>query len=146
MTRYEQGFLAKCAEYGADPELVSNYVMKKQAWGSGPNGIGARIGDARIGIGTRGKGDFMAGVTSPSGGFGIGLNRNVIGNSLLGAGAGALAGLTYENLLGDDRKDYLRRALRTALYGALVSGAATMITGAPNYLPHVKKRIRKAFS
>lgn len=150
MTRYEQGFLNKCAEFGVDARSVARYAMEKSALPYNPaavrSGAGFKIGDLAIGGGVLPGGTVGAGIVSPSGGAGVGFRSNVIGNSVLGAGAGALAGLGLESLRGDDRKQYLKRALRMALYGALAGGVATMATSAPDYLSRIASHFRRARS
>ena len=147
MTRYEQGFMNKCAEYGVDPSAVVEFAMRKMAQSALPNigtGGGFKLGDLTVGGGTvKGGGGAGIGAVSPSGGVGAFLSSNAIGNSILGAGAGALTGLAMEHFSGGDRKEYLKRMLRMALLGAAVGGVGTMITSAPNYLSKIRNSIAK---
>lgn len=136
MTRYEQGFTNKCAEYGVDGS-----AMLKQAAtvsGLGFNAGAGRIGGVAGGY-TTGHGMNTAGFVSRNGGASISLSDAAINNGLLGAGIGAAAGVSRE-LLRDPA--YRKRWLKSILIGILAGGAVgvggTMVADLPDYVGKLK--------
>lgn len=146
MDRWANGFRVKCAEHGLDEDATvaaMAYAMQKRGVNfdpAGMNSAGAKIGDLVVG-GGRANGTTAAGILSPSGGVAAGVKDNVIGNAALGALAGAGVGAGLEALRGDDRKQYLKRMLRTALFGAAAAGLGTMASSAPNYLAKARDAV-----
>lgn len=119
--------------------------MLKQAFDAGVN-----IGKMRVGGGVAKDllGNYHAGVgvVSPSGSLVAGGNATprLVGNTAIGAGVGAIAGLVREKLKGDDKKKrYLKSLLLGALYGGGAGAAGTMMFHTPDYSKKIKKLVKR---
>jgi len=128
MTRYEKGFIEKCAEHGVD----GSRLLSKSARFSGK---GFQIGDLGVGY-MHGYGGSTVGIGSRNGGLGLtaSVSDTGINNALLGAGAGAAIGLTRELLRDPEkRKHYLRSILMGLVGGGAIGLGATMVGNLPDY-------------
>ena len=107
MTRYEQGFMNKCAEYGVDGRLVIQKLAQDAAAAApakDPNWVQRQYGAAK---------DW---VKDPNNRTGVG----AIGGAAAGAGIAALVEALRKRRNPNDRKDYLK----AVLMGLAVGGAA----------------------
>ena len=138
MTRYERGFMNKCAEYGVDGLFMLKYAAS--ASGLGFNVGAGSLGGIKGGYAT-GHGMNTAGFGSRNGGISVSLSDAAINNGLLGAGIGAVSGITREALRDDnERKHYLKSLLRGILYGGGIGLASTVIGGIPDIVGKLKNR------
>ena len=137
MTRYERGFMNKCAEYGVDASY-----MFKQAGIDMPKLKGFRIGDLRVG-GAFGPGVNAIGLGSSNGGIAANISDTALHNGALGAGLGALAGITSEGLKDPEkRKHYLKSILIGLLAGGAAGVGATMVGNLPDYVKSVSSKVK----
>lgn len=137
MTRYEKGFIEKCAEHGVD----GSRLLSKSARFSGK---GFQIGDLGVGY-MHGYGGSTVGIGSRNGGLGLtaSVSDTGINNALLGAGAGAAIGLTRELLRDPEkRKHYLRSILIGLAGGGAIGLGATMVGNLPDYTKKIGNLVR----
>ena len=130
MTRYEQGFMNKCAEYGVDASR-----MIKQARISMPYKLkGFNIGDLQIG-GAVGPGVNAVGVGSRNGGIMANISDTALHNGIVGSLFGVGAGMAHEESKDPEkRKNYLKSILIGLLAGGAVGVGATMVGNLPDYM------------
>lgn len=127
MTRYEQGFYKAAARY------ESGHALGMRLGGVQHGGYGAGY--------VSGHGSNTAGLVSPNASMSLSLSDAALNNSLLGAGIGAVSGITREALRDDnERKHYLKSLLRGILYGGGIGLASTVIGGVPDIVGKLKNR------
>lgn len=141
MTRYEQGFMDKCAELsGGKVDGLKLLYGRANALGinSGVAHVGG-LGGMNAGY-SSGHGWNTAAIGSPRhGGLSVSLSDSALNNGLLGAGVGAVAGVSRE-LMRDPA--YRKRWLKSVLIGILAGGATgvlgTMAGNLPDYVGKIK--------
>ena len=122
MAYCEQGLMNKIAKFGTR---------------------GVRIGDMRAGI-AHGSGFSSIGIGSPrNGGLMATISDTALHNGALGAGLGALAGVTREWLKDPERrKHYLKSILVGLMAGGAAGVGATMIGDLPDYVKRVSSKVK----
>ena len=135
MTRYEQGFIEKCAERGVDgsSRLSKSAMRYGNVDALGFKGKGFQVGDLGVGY-AHGHGGNVLGIGSRNGGLTASVSDAGFNNALLGAGAGAALGITRELLRDPEkRKHYLRSILIGLVGGGAIGLGATMVGNLPDY-------------
>ena len=121
MTRYEQGFLNKCAEYGVD-EKVASFLLKNAGAGDVISGTGDFLRTAGGKVG-----DFLNNV-------GSNVSKDHLNYGVIPGLAGAAGGYLLGDLIsGDDpRKRRINQILMALLGGAGAIAAKSSGYGLPN--------------